>query len=242
MFRKTIFWLHLIAGVSAGLVVVMMSVTGILLTYERQMVAWSDRAYYQEPASGSQRQPLEALIAAAQVNQLEPAALTVYSDPSAPVVVEGGAGTHYMNPYSAEVLGEPEEGFRSFFDTMTGWHRWFNVSGEQRAPYRAATGISNIAFLFMICSGFYLWFPKIFRWPLFRSRLRFENSSGTTQQRDFNWHHVYGFWSVIPLFVVVATAIVFSYPWASALVYQSVGEPVPPRGMGMGMGPDPMFW
>jgi len=36
MSRKTIFWLHLACGVSAGVVVLMMSVTGVVLTYERQ--------------------------------------------------------------------------------------------------------------------------------------------------------------------------------------------------------------
>ena len=46
MFRKTIFWTHLVCGVAAGLVVLMMSVTGVLLTYERQMLAWADRAHY----------------------------------------------------------------------------------------------------------------------------------------------------------------------------------------------------
>ena len=41
-FRKTVFWAHLVTGVTAGLVVLMMSATGILLTYERQILAWVD--------------------------------------------------------------------------------------------------------------------------------------------------------------------------------------------------------
>jgi uncharacterized iron-regulated membrane protein len=45
MFRKTIFWLHLACGVSAGVVVLMMSVTGVVLTYERQAQVWEDRSY-----------------------------------------------------------------------------------------------------------------------------------------------------------------------------------------------------
>jgi uncharacterized iron-regulated membrane protein len=237
LFRKTVFWIHLAVGVATGLVVVMMSVTGVILTYERQMIVWSDRAYYQEPAPEDHRQPLDDLIAAATGAQLQPASLTIFSDASAPVIASGGRqGAIYLDPYSAEVLGEPEQGLRGFFSAVTGWHRWFNATGDQRVILRAVTGVSNLAFLFLICTGLYLWLPKLFRWPLFRARLRFENSSGTSQQRDFNWHHVYGFWSAIPLFVVIATAVVFSYPWANNLVYQSVGESVPTGGMGMGMG------
>ena len=50
--------------------------------------------------------------------------------------------------------------------------------------------------------------------------------------RDFNWHNVIGFWSAVPLAVVVAGAVPISYPWASNLVYRLVGEqpPAPPGG------------
>jgi|GEM_PF-2469048 len=46
MIRKGLFWLHLIAGVAAGVVILVMSVTGVLLTYERQILAWEDHAYF----------------------------------------------------------------------------------------------------------------------------------------------------------------------------------------------------
>ena len=35
--RTIIFWIHLGTGVAAGLVVLMMSVSGVLLTYEMQL-------------------------------------------------------------------------------------------------------------------------------------------------------------------------------------------------------------
>ena len=42
MLRKLIFWLHLSAGVCAGSIVLIMSVTGVLLTYQKQMQTWAD--------------------------------------------------------------------------------------------------------------------------------------------------------------------------------------------------------
>ncbi|MCA1557657.1 MAG: PepSY domain-containing protein, partial [Acidobacteria bacterium] len=45
--------------------------------------------------------------------------------------------------------------------------------------------------------------------------------------RDFNWHNVVGFWSVAPLFIVVLSAVVISYTWASNLVYRLAGETPP---------------
>ena len=42
--------------------------------------------------------------------------------------------------------------------------------------------------------------------------------------RDFNWHNVIGLWCAVPLFFVVAGALVISYPWASNLVYRLAGS------------------
>ncbi|MEQ1573862.1 MAG: PepSY domain-containing protein, partial [Vicinamibacterales bacterium] len=62
--RRLIFWFHLSAGVTAGLVILLMSVTGVLLTYERQMVAWADRsAAALPPAPDAVRMPVEQLLA-----------------------------------------------------------------------------------------------------------------------------------------------------------------------------------
>ena len=54
--------------------------------------------------------------------------------------------------------------------------------------------------------------------------------------RDFNWHNVLGFWSAIPLAIVVASGAIISYPWASNLVYRAAGE-TPPAPASRGGGP-----
>jgi uncharacterized iron-regulated membrane protein len=40
--RKIIFWCHLPVGVIAGLVIFTMCVTGVLLSFEKQITAWAD--------------------------------------------------------------------------------------------------------------------------------------------------------------------------------------------------------
>ena len=96
-----------------GLVVLMMSVTGVLLTYERQMLAWADRGLRFEPPAGAVRQPIEALIAAARLHrpELVPSTVTIANDPTAPAVVSAGrAGTLLVNPYSAQVSEQGGKG------------------------------------------------------------------------------------------------------------------------------------
>jgi uncharacterized iron-regulated membrane protein len=231
--RKSIFWIHLACGVVTGLVVLMMSVTGVILTYERQMLAAEVSHFSTDPPAGAAREPIESLVAAAR--QAEPGfsatSVRLSSDPRAPALLSAGRdGSRFVNVYTGEVLGEPPEDLGNFFAAVTGWHRWFNVQGEARAPWRAITGASNLVFLFLIVSGMYLWLPKVWKWAAFKAHLLFNKRALRGKARDYNWHHVLGIWTAIPLFVVVATATVFSYPWASNAVYRVFGEEPPTRG------------
>ncbi len=135
----------------------------------------------------------------------------------------------YLDAYSGAVLGPGSQGMRSVMSTLRGWHRWFNFTGDRRALGRAVTGAANLMFLFIVISGLYLWFPRIWTWTRIRRNLLFKRGV-RGRAFDFNWHHVWGFWTAIPLVVVVGSATVISYRWASDLSYRVVGEAPPVRG------------
>lgn len=162
--RKFLFWCHLTAGLTAGVVILIMSVTGVLLTYERQITAWADTRDYDvaPPGSGATRLSMEALVD--NVRRAEPNAplstVTVRADPAAPVGVGTGQRTIYVHPYTGDVMGEGSRGVRGFFRAVTDWHRWLALGGERRAIGRAVTGACNLAFLLIVASGFCLWWPR----------------------------------------------------------------------------------
>ena len=62
--RKVLFWMHLTAGVICGIVILIMCVTGVALTYEKQINAWLERsdARFVPAAQGSARLSLETLL------------------------------------------------------------------------------------------------------------------------------------------------------------------------------------
>jgi uncharacterized iron-regulated membrane protein len=239
LFRKVLFWCHLTVGVIGGLVILIMSVTGVLLTYEKQIIAWADTRNYQvaPPSAGAARLPVELLLAKVRESQAganistvtmkadlsEPAAVALAASPGAG---PGGGRTIFVNPYTGDVLGEGAKGVREFFHVVTDWHRWLAAEGENRAIARAITGACNLGFLFIVASGIYLWFPRKWTKPQFKQILWFRRGL-PGKARDFNWHNVIGFWSFLPLFIVVLSATVISYPWASNLVYKVVGETPP---------------
>jgi uncharacterized iron-regulated membrane protein len=228
--RSVVFWIHLAVGVTAGIIVLIMSVTGVLLMYEKQITAWADRRG--EPsalaAPGATRLPAETLIA--RVREAQPGAtvatMTVRADPNAPVAIGSGRELVYVNPYTGQLLGGGSAQTRAFFQSVTAWHRWLAIQGEGRATARAATGAANLGFLFLVVSGLYLWLPRRWSRPAVKAITVF-NARARGKARDFNWHHVFGFWLGIPLLFVVASGVVISYPWAGNLLYRAVGEEPP---------------
>src|SRR5688572_30559178 len=102
--RKFFFWCHLLAGVSGGVVILIMSFTGVLLTYERQIIAWADRGYRSAPPSpGISRLPIETLLARFRQDQPDtaPATITLRADPAAPLAIASlGGRTVYVDKYT----------------------------------------------------------------------------------------------------------------------------------------------
>ena len=170
--RRVFFWLHLTAGVLAGVVILVMSVTGTLLMYERQMTTWAD-GYTLAPPPGSKRLSVEAL--AARVREARPestvTSITLRRDATAPAAFGLGRESNlFVDPYTGEVLGEGSRRARAFFRAMTDWHRFLGAQGESRAAGRAITGASNLVFLFIVLSGTYLWWPRT--WTLQQAAAR----------------------------------------------------------------------
>lgn len=239
--RRLIFWFHLSAGVTAGLVILLMSVTGVLLTYERQMVAWADRsAAALPPAPDAVRMPVEQLLASvrAAMPGAVVTAVTIASETTAPALVTVAPRTLAVNVYTGAVIGDSAPRLRNFFRTVTTWHRYIAVSGPWRPIARAITGWANFLFLLIVLGGLFIWFPRKWTFAQVRAVTLFKGGL-RGRARDFNWHNVIGVWSAVPLAIVVLGAIPISFPWANAAVYRAVGETPPVQGGARQNGPGP---
>jgi uncharacterized iron-regulated membrane protein len=227
--RRVLFWCHLSAGIAAGSIILVLSATGVLLTYQRQIEAWTDiRTYGSEPGPGDRRLPADTLIAAVRTAnpELRVVTLTVYADRRAPAWIAAGPRSFYLNPYTAQILGEGPTRTRAFFAETIEWHRWLSAAGERRQTAKTITGACNLAFLFLVTTGFCLWLPRGWTRPQLRAVTWFKRGL-RGKARDFNWHNTIGLWTAVPLFVIVAGGVVISYTWASDLVFRAAGEAPP---------------
>ena len=208
-----------------------MSVTGGLLAYERQIIAWADTREYAvaPPSAGAPRLSIEAIIANVSRSASRGRAITtvtVRADSGAPVSLAAGPRTLFVNPYTGLVMGEGAPGVRALLprgDRLASGARVCRRTAPDRPRdhRRLQPGVP-----LHHRQRHLLWWPRTRTRRQLRSITMF-NGSLHGKARDFNWHNVIGFWSAIPLFVIVLGSAMISYPWASDLVYRLVGEAPP---------------
>ncbi|MFT3784460.1 MAG: PepSY-associated TM helix domain-containing protein [Nibricoccus sp.] len=232
MLRKIVFWVHLAAGLLAGVVIAVMSFTGAALAFEKELVSWSERdvRHVEIPNQSAQRVPLKEVLERMRELQPEarPSGITVYAEPSAAIAISiGRDSVYYANPYTADIHKPQSSRVRDFMHLMESWHRFLGLGGESTRPIgKAITGACNLAFCFLALSGLFLWWPRNWSWRGLKAVAVF-NFRLLGRARDFNWHNSVGLWTAPILIVLTLTAIPMSYRWGNALVYRITGTEPP---------------
>lgn len=230
-FRKIIFWMHLVSALCAGIVIFIMSVTGALLSFERQIIELAERdVRYVRASAGAGKLPPQQIADGLRSARpdAKPASLAINNDPNAAWMIGlGRDGFVFVDPYTGSVTGEGNKTVRSVMSELRNWHRYIALSGDQRPVGKAVTGAANLIFLFLAISGLYIWLPRMLTWKLIKPVIWFRGGL-RGRARNFNWHNTIGFWSSLFLIIFTLTATVISYQWASNLLYTLTGNEVPP--------------
>jgi len=231
MFRKIIFWSHLVVGISVGIIVFIMSVTGVLLTYEKQVIEWDESRHNIHPLSDEKKLTSDEVLDI--VRDKHPDEHHFYirwvNETERPIPVWAGSQRYLISPYSGEILQKGQSWLVESLHWLTELHRWLAIEGKQQPIAKSVIAYSNLFFLFLIVSGSYLWLPRRFSWSTFKPNLLFKRKYNNRQSRHFNWHHVFGFWAMVPLIVIVSTATVFHFNWATEILYSAFNEQPPQR-------------
>ena len=156
--RKVFFWIHLTAGVVAGLVILVMSVTGALLALRAADHALRRARAADGRAAGAARRAAGARGAAASVaarsgRRRGRAPITLDADPDAPPPWSRSAARASLHSIRtrARVLGEgsTRARARSSARSPTGIAGW-RSPGRAAPTGKAVTGACNVAFLFLV--------------------------------------------------------------------------------------------
>ena len=227
MFKKVFFQIHWFLGITAGLILSLMGVTGAIYSYEPQILKWINQdSYVVEVAQSPKLTPAQLYqYFNQQQPEIEINSITIASDPAASSTVnikKEGARRGYnmmVNPYTAEVL--PEIKGRDTLQFIQRLHRNL-TAGEFGAQI---TGASTLMLIFFVLSGLYLRFPKkhtFKQWFFIKPKLK---------GRNFIWdlHAVVGTWVVIFYLLFACTGLYWSYDWWRAGMFKVMGVEQPQR-------------
>jgi uncharacterized iron-regulated membrane protein len=232
MIRKIFFWLHLSVGVTAGVFIFSMAATGVLLSFERQIVEFVDRDIRFVPVpQDSQPRPVNDLLeAVGRAGLGEPTAIVIRNQPQAATLFTiDRSKSVYVDPYSIAVLGISSARAHSFFSTVERLHRTLGAPLGAKNLGHWLTAVSNLLFVVLIPLGIVLWLPRKWRWKSVRASAAFRTGlSG--KAREWNWHNVVGIWCAVPLLVIALTGVVMSFDWANTLLFRLTGSTPAARG------------
>jgi uncharacterized iron-regulated membrane protein len=208
--RKVIFWLHLTGAVAAGLVILVLCVSGATMVFARQILDWSERGI-RHPAISGTTVPLDLDEALARAQRAQPAlqmaiASITPAREDAIVITAADRTTWFVNPFTGDVQPESEPRLEAFFQTVGELHTHLNVGFGQ--PIAAA---GNVVLLFLAFSGLCLWWPRRWSWSTVRPAVWFV-AKARGRARDWNWHNVTAIWFLPALVVLAGTGVVLSYP------------------------------
>jgi len=237
MLKSVWFQIHWFLGVTAGVVLAVVGVTGAMLSFENEILAALNPGIITVQAAPTGPLAPDQLLARIRANApgKMPTALMVSADPTraARVTVApppqpagaagGGPGgprgeNRYVSPYDGTLLGDVQG--QAFFRFVMQVHRWLAAGdvGKQ------IVGASTIGLIVLSLSGLYL------RWPRraldWRNWLRLDFGR---KGRSFLWelHSVIGTW-VLPFYLLASlTGLYWSYDWYRGALFDLTGTPRP---------------
>ncbi|MFI8381818.1 PepSY domain-containing protein [Pseudomonas sp. NPDC079086] len=212
MLKKILFQLHWLFGITAGLVLALMGVTGAAYSFQDELMrALNPDVLRVEVRDSGVLSPdvLVPKIEAASQQRVVGLWLEVQGERAARVFFAPPPGerrgpSRYFDAYSGELLGKPRG--QGFFDLMLKLHR-FLAMGEYGKQITAAC---TLILLFFCLSGLYL------RWPRQAASWRaWLTLDWARKGRSFNWdlHAVAGTWCLALYLLAALTGLYWSYDW-----------------------------
>ncbi|MFW0757577.1 PepSY domain-containing protein [Pseudomonas sp. H11T01] len=212
MLKKTLFQLHWFFGISAGLVLALMGITGATVSFQDEILrALNPSVLHVEKRTAGVLPPAELVekVEAAEGKKVSMLWVDTDSGNAARVFFTPPPGERrgqmrYFDPYTGDFMGDATG--QDFFGLMLRLHRFLAMGDTGRQ----ITGACTLILIFFCLSGLYLRWPRqVASW---RAWLTFDWAK---KGRSFNWdlHSVAGTWCLIFYLLAALTGLSWSYEW-----------------------------
>ncbi|MFC3940577.1 flavodoxin [Pseudomonas gingeri NCPPB 3146 = LMG 5327] len=214
MLKKTLFQLHWLFGISAGLVLAFMGITGATVSFQDELLRLLNPSVLQVEAPNHEALPPAELVRRLEAREGQTVAMLwvePHGDSAGRVFFTAPPGERrgqlrYFDPYTGDYQGDVVG--LDFFNLMLQLHRYLAMGDTGRQ----ITGACTLMLVFFCLSGLYLRWPrKALDW---RAWLTLDWAK---KGRAFNWdlHSVAGTWCLVFYLLSALTGLSWSYEWYS---------------------------
>ncbi|MDR0761863.1 MAG: PepSY domain-containing protein [Campylobacteraceae bacterium] len=231
IFKKS-WWfnIHMILGLLLGITIMIVGVTGALLSYRPEIMALinSDSLYVKKSADTPLSLAQIVKKISEQKSNVSISSLTVYSDETRSVTAGTMGGGHgrggiYVDPYTGKILPDMKGG--EFFNVVISLHRWMTFQG-MNATGKQVVAISTIAIIILSISGLWLYLPPMRRNFLKSMAINFKRGWFALL---YKLHIVIGIYTLIFVLIMCLTGLYWSYGWYRTMLYKIAGVEQPVR-------------
>jgi uncharacterized iron-regulated membrane protein len=232
MARKIFFWLHKWLGLTTGLVVLIVSLTGCINVFSDELKEYfyHDR-FYIESGTNSQFKNFSVLRDQAQKAlgpKIKISRCEIYPAKGrtwifrASLTNKKGIGYWNYNKYYYRVYVDPYKGKvvyvedtrNEFFQLVLSLHRNLLLGDSVGG---IVTGTSALCFFILLLSGLILWFPRKWKAKAFKKAMVLKRDVGR-KRLNYDLHSISGFYILIPALLICITGFVFAFDWADKSV------------------------
>jgi sulfite reductase (NADPH) flavoprotein alpha-component len=236
MLRNIIFQLHWFFGITAGIILALVGVTGGLLSFEHDILRLVNPGVITVTSTGERLEPsalLERIQTVVPERRINAVTLHAGATDAAEVTLASAdpaarrGENRYVDPYSGELLGAVRG--EAFFRAIMRLHRWLLLGDilDNQDMGRKIVGASTLLLIVLALSGLYL------RWPRRKHGWRvWLTFSFALNGRAFLWymHAILGTWALLFYLLASLTGLYWSYEWYRNFLHQASGTPLVQRG------------
>jgi sulfite reductase (NADPH) flavoprotein alpha-component len=234
--KKIWFKIHWILGITAGIILLVVGISGATLSFEKEIIKLINKDTFVVSVSSEAKLSTKELLEKFQANNPKAKinSISFSNDATSSSIINiAGEGkearrgiNYYVNPYTAEVL--PQIKGKEFFTFMLQLHRWLAFEGSMREVGKQIVAFSTVSLVILAFSGVIVYWGRIKR--VFFKSFTF---SFKHHGRAFlsTMHSAVGMW-VLPFYLLAAlTGLSWSYEWFNTALYKVAGVEKPQRNM-----------
>lgn len=221
--KKIIRKIHLILGLSSGLLILFLGITGCMLAFQREIENATQPYRFVTPQAKQFLPPsqLMATAAAKLPGKAVHSVLYQRNGKTAQVsffqfIPERYYYIVYLDPYNGHVL-KIKNMQRDFFYQVLQGHYYLWLPPAIGQPIIAS---ATLIFVIMMVSGLILWWPKnrAARKQRFTIKL-----NARWRRKNYDLHYVLGFYVTWVAIIIALTGLVWGFQWFARAVYSGAG-------------------